>query len=74
VGNTYELRGTIVKLLGNNGQGDRLYEVQPVDDVSPVPVLVPGEIQQNILGDQRYSFIINIHDGGLLYVQKMEKY
>ena len=74
VANNYAFHATVTSLLGHNEHGDRLFLVQSVEDSASLPVLVPASITDNIQGGQRFSFTINVHDGGLLYAQQMEKY
>jgi len=73
-GNVYQVTGRILERLDDwrSSQG-HVYSVE-TDDGTPLPILVPAEhTSMNIERDQRFTFKVDVVDGGMLVAQELEK-
>ena len=86
-GNTYKVKGQITQSLGYSRTKGRLFSVEvdregaPARDTGgnsnsrdPLPILVPLKLNYlNLQKGQRYTFLLEVDDGGLLQVLDMKK-
>jgi hypothetical protein len=73
-GNNYRLTGAVLNSIAWSPQSGRLISVEPTGSDSPVPVVVPpalGEI--NIQKGQRFHFLIEIRENGIVYAKDLTK-
>lgn len=74
LGNRYELTGQVHSLLlWEQGLG-RLVAVTPDAGSGRIAVYVPDSLGVSLHTGQRYEWELSVRDGGLLYVEDLEKY
>jgi hypothetical protein len=73
-GNTYRLTGAILNSIAWSPNDGRLVSVQPNNADSPVPIIIPtGLGETNIQKGQRFHFLVEVRDGGVLYATDLTK-
>jgi hypothetical protein len=73
-GNTYRLSGAVLNSIAWSPSEGRLISVQPVNADSPVPVVLPAGLgETNIQKGQRFHFLVEVRDGGVIYATDLTK-
>lgn len=73
-GNSYRLTGAVLNSIAWSPEEGRLVSVQPVGSQSPIPlVLPPGLGEAAIQKGQRFHFLVEVREGGVLYVTNLTK-
>lgn len=73
-GNTYRLSGSVINSISWVPGVGRLISLQVSDSASPVPLIVPvslGEV--NVQKGQRFDFLVEVRENGVLYATKLTK-
>jgi len=73
-GNVYRLDGEVLNALAWSPTAGRLIAVGPPGNTDVVPVLVPDEFKAvNIQKGQKFVFVLEVDERGILRVKKMTK-
>lgn len=73
-GNSYRLTGSVLNSIAWSPESGRLISVEPTDSDSPIPVVVPAELGEvNIQKGQRFHFLVEVRENGVLYARDMTK-
>lgn len=73
-GNNYRLTGAVLNSIAWSPQAGRLISVEPTGSDSPVPVVVPAELgEMNIQKGQRFHFLVEVRENGILYAKDLTK-
>jgi hypothetical protein len=73
-GNTYRLSGAVLNAIAWSPTEGRLISVQPTGSNSPIPVLIPADLGvPNIQKGQRFHFLVEVRDGGILHATDLTK-
>lgn len=73
-GNNYRLTGAVLNSIAWSPQSGRLISVEPTGSDSPVPVVVPAELgEMNIQKGQRFHFLVEVRENGVLYAKDLTK-
>lgn len=73
-GNSYRLTGSILNSIAWSPATGRLISVEPADSDSPIPMVVPVELGEvNIQKGQRFHFLVEVRESGILYAKGMTK-
>jgi hypothetical protein len=73
-GNSYRLSGAVLNSLAWSPSTGRLISVQPSGHDAPVPVLLPPELgEANIQKGQRFHFLVEVRENGILHATGMTK-
>lgn len=73
-GNTYRLTGSVLNSIAWSPDQGRLISVQPQNSDSPIPIVVPASLgETNIQKGQRFHFLVEVRDGGVLYAAELTK-
>ncbi len=73
-GNTYRLSGAVLNSIAWSPEEGRLISVQPAGSNSPIPVVVPASLgQTNIQKGQRFHFLVEVRESGILYATELTK-
>lgn len=73
-GNSYRLSGAVLNSLAWSPSSGRLISVQPAGHDAPVPVLLPPELgESNIQKGQRFHFLVEVRENGILHATGMTK-
>ncbi|MFP4352982.1 MAG: hypothetical protein ACLFRP_08745 [Puniceicoccaceae bacterium] len=72
-GNRYHLNATVTSLLSSEDRLGRILLVSPESGGEPLPLFVPASLERNVKFQQRYRFKLSVEDGGLLYVNELDK-
>jgi len=73
-GNAYRLTGAVLNSIAWSPQSGRLISVEPAGSDSPIPVVIPpalGEV--NIQKGQRFHFLVEVRENGILYAKDLTK-
>jgi len=73
-GNQYYLEAQIDSMILADEDKGRLFAVIPAGESNRLLVFVPFSLEKNIHKDQRYRMGVAVMDGGLIYVNALEKY
>ncbi len=74
LGNEYSLDAQIHSLLVWDEGTGRLLAVTPQGSSGRLPVFIPDSLGKSIHTGQRYRMQVAIRQGGLIYVENLEKY
>ncbi len=74
LGNEYALSAQIHSLLDWEEGTGRLLAVVPEGSDQRLPVFIPDSLGMSIHTGQRYKMEVAIRQGGLIYVENLEKY
>ena len=74
LGNRYQLDAVIDATLGYEANIGRLIAVREDPQTERIPLFIENGIIENVHVGQRYHFEIQVKEGGLVSVSKMEKY
>ena len=73
-GNSYRLTGAVLNSIAWSPHSGRLISVEPTGSDSPVPVVVPPALgETNIQKGQRFHFLVEIRENGIVYVKDLTK-
>lgn len=73
-GNTYKIEGEIVESLAYSPSSGRLFAVGVDKGKDVIPVLVPADLNEiNIQKGQKFIFLLDVDDDGILRVRKLVK-
>lgn len=73
-GNKYRLSGAVLNSIAWSPAEGRLLSVEPNGSDSPIPVIVPASLgEMNIQKGQRLHFLVEVREGGVLYVTELTK-
>jgi hypothetical protein len=73
-GNTYRLTGSVLNSIAWSPAEGRLISVQPAGTDTPIPVVLPVEVSKDgPQKGQRFHFLVEVRDSGLLYVASLTK-
>lgn len=73
-GNSYRLEGAVLNSIAWSPGRGRLISVQPTGSDSPVPVVLPAELPEaNVQKGQRFHFLVEVRENGILYARDLTK-
>lgn len=73
-GNIYRVEGSVLNAIAWSPEDGRLISVQPSGARSPVPIVLPPNLPEaNVQKGQRFHFMIEVRDNGILYATAMTK-
>jgi hypothetical protein len=73
-GNSYRLTGAVLNSIAWSPESGRLISVEPTGSDSPIPVVVPAELGEvNIQKGQRFHFLVEVREKGILYAKDLTK-
>jgi hypothetical protein len=73
-GNTYRLSGAVLNSIAWSPSEGRLISVKPNNSDSPIPVVIPAGISEaNIQKGQRFHFLVEVREGGVIYAADITK-
>ena len=73
-GNNYRLSGAVLNSIAWSPRSGRLISVEPTGSESPIPVVVPAELGEvNIQKGQRFHFLVEVRENGILYAKDLTK-
>jgi len=73
-GNSYRLTGAVLNSIAWSQESGRLISVEPTGSDSPIPVVVPAELGEvNIQKGQRFHFLVEVREKGILYARDLTK-
>lgn len=73
-GNAYRLTGAVLNSIAWSPQSGRLISVEPTGSDSPIPVVVPATLGEiNIQKGQRFHFLVEVRENGILYAKDLTK-
>jgi len=73
-GNTYRFSGAVLNSIAWSPDEGRIVSVQPKDSDSPIPVVIPTSLgHANIQKGQRFHFLVEVREGGVLYAIGLTK-
>jgi hypothetical protein len=73
-GNSYRLTGAILNSIAWSPEEGRLVSVQPVGSQSAIPLVLPPDLgEAAIQKGQRFHFLVEVRESGILYVTNLTK-
>ena len=73
-GNSYRLTGAVLNSIAWSPESGRLISVEPAGSDSPVPLVVPSQLGEvNIQKGQKFHFLVEVRENGILYAKDMTK-
>lgn len=73
-GNAYRLTGSVLNSIAWSPQSGRLISVEPTGSDSPIPIVVPATLGEiNIQKGQRFHFLVEVRENGILYAKDLTK-
>lgn len=73
-GNTYRLSGAVLNSIAWSPAEGRLISVQPEGSESPIPLVIPAGLgETNIQKGQRFHFLVEVRENGILYATGLTK-
>jgi hypothetical protein len=73
-GNTYRLTGTVLNLIAWAPESGRLISIDPNESKSPIPIVIPAELAQiNIQKGQRFHFLVEVRESGIVFARELTK-
>ncbi|MBE2180375.1 MAG: hypothetical protein IAE97_07880 [Chthoniobacterales bacterium] len=73
-GNSYRLSGAVLNSITWSPDEGRLVSVQPTGSQSPIPLVIPADLgETNIQKGQRFHFLVEVRESGILYVTSLTK-
>jgi hypothetical protein len=73
-GNTYRLTGAVLNSIAWSPSEGRLISVQPNNSNSPIPLVIPADLgETNIQKGQRFHFLVEVRDRGVVYAIELTK-
>lgn len=73
-GNSYHLTGPVLNSIAWSPQAGRLISVAVSGTDAPIPVVIPAELgETNIQKGQRFHFLVEVRENGILYAKGLTK-
>ena len=73
-GNTYRIEGAVLNSIAWSPENGRLISVQPTGSDSPVPIVLPPDLPEaNVQKGQRFHFLVEVRENGILYATGLTK-
>ncbi|MFZ4484163.1 MAG: hypothetical protein ACOYOL_09330 [Chthoniobacterales bacterium] len=73
-GNSYRLTGSVLNSIAWSPGEGRLISVQPAGTDTPIPVVLPVAVsKEGPQKGQRFHFLVEVRESGLLYVTNLTK-
>ena len=73
-GNSYRLTGAMLNSIAWSPQSGRLISVEPTGSGSPIPVVVPPSLREGTMQKgQRFHFLVEIREHGIVYAKDLTK-
>jgi len=73
-GNTYRLTGSVLNSIAWSAEAGRLISVEPTGSDSPIPLVLPPALgEPNIQKGQRFHFLVEVRENGILYAKELTK-
>jgi hypothetical protein len=73
-GNTYQVEGVMLNAIAWSPETGRLISVQPTGAQAPVPILLPADLPEaNVQKGQRWHFLVEVRENGVLYAKALTK-
>ena len=73
-GNTYRLSGSVINSIAWSPTEGRLISVQVPGSNSPVPLVIPARLgDTNVQKGQRFDFLVEVRENGVLYATGLAK-
>jgi len=73
-GNSYRLTGAMLNSIAWSPQSGRLISVEPNGSDSPIPLVVPPSLGEvTIQKGQRFHFLVEIRENGIVYAKDFTK-
>lgn len=73
-GNTYRVEGAVLNSIAWSPESGRLISVQPTGSDSPVPIVLPPDLPEaNVQKGQRFHFLVEVRENGILYATGLTK-
>lgn len=73
-GNTYRLSGSVINSISWSPDAGRLISLQVQGSTSPVPLVIPARLGNvNVQKGQRFDFLVEVRDNGVLYATSLTK-
>lgn len=73
-GNSYRLSGAVINSIAWSPSEGRLVSVQPNGSQSPIPLVIPADLgEANIQKGQKFHFLIEVRESGILYATSLTK-
>ncbi len=73
-GNTYRLSGSVINSIAWSPTEGRLISVQVSGSNSPVPLVIPANLgDTNVQKGQRFDFLVEVRENGVLYATSLTK-
>jgi hypothetical protein len=73
-GNSYRVEGTVLNSIAWSPENGRLISVQTAGSDSPVPVVLPVDLPDaNVQKGQRFHFLVEVRENGILYATGLTK-
>jgi hypothetical protein len=73
-GNTYRLEGAVLNAIAWSPESGRLISVQPIGKENPIPVVLPADLPDaNVQKGQRFHFLVEVRENGIVYAKELAK-
>jgi hypothetical protein len=73
-GNTYRLEGAVLNSIAWSPDQGRLISVQPAGANAPIPIVLPPDLPDaNVQKGQRFHFLVEVRESGILYATGLTK-
>ena len=73
-GNTYRLSGSVINSIAWSPGAGRLISVQVPNSTFPVPLVLPASLgDTNVQKGQRFDFLVEVRENGVLYATSLTK-
>ncbi len=73
-GNTYRLEGAVLNAIAWSPQSGRLISVQPAGSDNPIPIVLPADLpESNVQKGQRFHFLVEVREAGVIYAKDLSK-
>lgn len=73
-GNSYRLSGSVINSISWSPGAGRLISLQVQGSASPVPLVIPARLGEvNVQKGQRFDFLVEVRDNGVLHATSLTK-
>lgn len=73
-GNTYRLTGAVLNSIAWSPDSGRLISVEPVGSNAPIPLVIPADLNATtIQKGQRFHFLVEVRENGVLFAKGLSK-
>ena len=73
-GNVYRVQGEVLNVLAYSPSGDRLISVGAGANGDPIPMVIPASLGKvNIQKGQKFNFLFDVTDKGILQAKELTK-